>query len=92
MEKRKPASSQPESQPNQPESQPEAKPESQPEEATQPEASEKPAKSQPEAQPKASQGFLSGLALQKQRQLRGILPNRISRGRYAAATRLHAAF
>ena len=75
--------SQPGAKPNQPESQPEAKP-SQPE--SQPEA--KP--SQPEANQKSQPGFpLRALALQKQRQLLGILPNR---GHYFAATRLHAAF
>ena len=37
-------------------------------------------------------GFpLRGLALQKQRQLRGKLPNRVSRGRYSAGTGLSAA-
>ena len=91
----KPARSQtkpPEAKPNQPEakpttrkparSQPEAKP-------SQPEA--KP--SQPEANQKSQPRFpLRALTLQKQRQLLGILPNRISRGHYFAATRLHAAF
>ena len=44
----------------------------------------KPARSQPKSQP----GFpLRALALQKQRQLLGILPNRISRGLYFAASR-----
>ena len=72
----KPAESQPGAKPNQPESQPGAKP-NQPE--SQPEA--KP--SQPEANQKSQPGFpLRALALQKQRQLLGILPNRISRGHY----------
>ena len=49
--------------------------------------------SQPEANQKSQPGFpLRALALQKQRQLLGILPNRISRSLYFAASRLHAAF
>ena len=75
---------QPGAKPNQPENQPGAKP-NQPE--SQPGAKPSQPESQPEASQKASQGFLlRGLALQKQRQLLGILPNRISRGHYFAAT------
>ena len=56
-------------------------------------ASQKPSQASQKPTKKASQGFfLRALALQKQRQLLGILPNRISRGHYFAATRLHAAF
>ena len=54
-------------------------------EETQPEASQ----TQPEASQKPAKPRVS--FEQKQRQ-RGILPNRVSRGRYVAATRLHAAF
>ena len=86
--------SQPEAKPNQPESQPGAN-QNQPTKTSQ-KASQKPtkparkpARSQPKpaTNQKSQPGFpLSGLALQKQRQLLGILPNRISRGHYFAAT------
>ena len=69
------------SQPNQPESQPGAKP-------NQPESQPGAKPNQPEANQKSQPGFPSrALALQKQRQLLGILPNRISRGHYFTPAR-----